>query len=399
MQHLLALLFPMITILLFLAILSVLVVFHEFGHYAMARFFGVKAEEFGLGFPPRAAGFVRDGQTWKRVSAKDQKSYPNTVWSLNWLPLGGFVRLKGEQDAKPGDQDSFASKSAFARAWILLAGVLMNWIFAILVFTVGYTIGVPTDLDGVPTSARVSDKHVEITQVVENSPAAQAGIRAGDRIIQVQNQITTEAEQARKNLSEQSVASPSFTLGIERAGKKIDATVTPAYMEALKKKGIGVGLADVGTVRLPIHRAFIQGVTTTYFFTKMVVLGFWQMLRELFVGHRTGAQLSGPVGIAVMTGKIAEQGFWALAQFAALLSINLAVVNLLPIPALDGGRLVFVLLEVIRRTRKAFSWEARAHQIGFLLLISLIIFVTVRDVSIYGAPLWQGLKHFFYESL
>ncbi len=389
----------MTTILLFLVILSVLVVFHEFGHYAMARIFGVKAEEFGLGFPPRAIGFVRDGLTWKRVASKDTKTYPNTIWSFNWLPLGGFVRLKGEQDAKPGDQDSFASKSVFARAWILLAGVLMNWVFAILVFTIGYAVGVPADLDGVPTSARVNDKHVEITQVVEGSPAARAGIRTGDRIIQIQNQTASEAEQVRKNLSEQSAANPSFTLTVERTGKKIDVIVTPVYVEALKKKGIGVGLADIGTVQLPIHRAFVQGITTTYFFTKMVVLGFWQMLRELFVSHRTGAQLSGPVGIAVMTGKIAEQGFWALAQFAALLSINLAVVNLLPIPALDGGRLVFVLLELIRRTRKTFSWEARAHQIGFILLISLIIFVTVRDVSIYGAPLWQGIKHFFYESL
>lgn len=396
----------MATILIFLVLLSVLVVFHELGHYLMARFFGVKAEEFGIGFPPRAVGFVREGLKWKRVPKEDGSTYKNTIWSFNWLPLGGFVRLKGEQDAKPGDQDSFASKPAFARAWILLAGVLMNWIFAILVFTIGFSIGVPANLDGLPSGAHVKDRHVEITQVLEGSPAARAGLRSGDWVVQNllldgSPQKTDDAEQVRKNLAEESATKPSFTLFIAHPEENDtrEIAVEPVYMEALKRKGIGIGLADIGTVRLPIHRAFIQGVTTTYVFTKMVVLGFWQILRDLVVSRHTGAQLSGPVGIAVMTGKIAEQGFWALAQFAALLSINLAVVNLLPIPALDGGRLVFVLLEVVRRTRKAFTWEARAHQIGFLLLISLIALVTIRDVSVYGAPLWQGLKHYFYESL
>lgn len=383
----------MVTILLFLVLLSVLVVFHECGHYLMARFFGVKAEEFGIGFPPRAIGFVRDGRRWKHVSKTDTKNYASTIWSFNWLPLGGFVRLKGEQDSKPGDTDSFASKPAFARAWILLAGVLMNWVFAILVFTIGFGVGVPTNLDGVPSDAYVRDQHVEITQVLEGSPAARAGMRAGDRMLQVQDQGAVQADQVRKNLSEQSAAQSTFTLHIQRAEQTLDLIVEPVYMEALKRKGIGVGLADIGTVRLPIHRAIVQGISTTYLFTKMIVLGFWQVIYNLVVHRDTSVQLSGPVGIAVMTGAIAEQGFWALAQFAALLSINLAVVNLLPIPALDGGRLVFVFLEVIRRTRKTLAWEARAHQIGFVLLLSLIVLVTARDISVYGAPFWQVIKN------
>lgn len=118
------------------------------------------------------------------------------------------------------------------------------------------------------------------------------------------------------------------------------------------------------------------------------------MLRDLVVSQKTSTELSGPVGIAVMTGKVAKQGAWALAQFAAILSINLAVVNLLPIPALDGGRLVFVLIEVLRRKRRSLVWEARLHQIGFLLLISLIVLVTAKDIRTYGAPVWQGIKQF-----
>lgn len=383
----------MTTLLIFLLLLSVLVIFHEFGHYMVARLFGVKAEEFGLGFPPRAIGFVREGKKIHRVSQGETKSYANTIWSLNWLPLGGFVRLKGEQDSEVGDQDSFASKSAFARASILLAGVLMNWVFAILVFTIGFAVGVPTDLDGLPNGAHVRNQHVEITQVLQGSPADKVGLQTGDRVTQIQEEEASQAAQVRKSLAEKSADQSSFILQVNRAGQTIRLVVEPTYMEALKRKGIGVGIADIGTVRLPAHQALVQGVATTYFFTKMVVLGFWQILHDLFVTHTSEAQLSGPVGIAVMTGRIATQGFWALAQFTALLSINLAVVNLLPIPALDGGRLLFVCLEVIRRKRKTLVWEARAHQIGFVLLLTLVALITVRDVSVYGAPLWQAIKY------
>ncbi len=384
----------MLTILIFLAVLSVLVIFHEFGHFLMARFFGVKAEEFGLGFPPRAIGFVRDGGRWKRVKKGDVQSYPSTIWSLNWLPLGGFVRLKGEQNTDNHDNDSFANKSAWARAWILVAGVLMNWLLAILIFTVGFSAGVPTDLSGLPEGAVVKDRHIEITQVVDESPAAKAGILAGDHIIRIGTADMNDSEMARTELSKQSKVGESLTIQVKREEKIVDLVTQPAFIESIQRPGLGIGLADVGTVRLPIYRAVPQAVVTTYAFTKLIVSGFWNMLRDLVVSQKTSTELSGPVGIAVMTGKVAEQGVWALAQFAAVLSINLAVVNLLPIPALDGGRLVFVFIEVLRRKRRSLVWEARLHQIGFLLLISLIVLVTAKDLRTYGAPVWQGIKQF-----
>ncbi len=389
----------MTTLLIFFAVLSLLVVFHESGHYLMARLFGVKAEEFGLGIPPRAIGFVRDTFGWKRIGRTDRQAYPTTVWSLNWLPLGGFVRLKGEQDTQKGDTDSFASKPSYARALILVAGVLMNWVFAILVFFVGFTVGVPMDLDGVPSTAHVRDRRVEITQVVPGAPAAKVGLQPGDRVLRVGDRLSEGAEQVRIVLGEQSTMAKAFTITIDRLGQAKTVVVEPAYLDALKRKGVGVGLADIGVVRLPLVGAFIQAVGTTYAFTKIVFVGFWQMIRDLLVDHRTNAEISGPVGIAVATGRVAEQGWWALAQFAALLSINLAVVNLLPIPALDGGRLMFVCLEVLRRKRTTFHWEPRAHQLGFILLFSVIVLVTVRDVGIYGVPVLQNISHFFYASL
>lgn len=384
----------MLTTLIFLAVLSVLVIFHEFGHFLMARFFGVKAEEFGLGFPPRAIGFVREGGRWKRVKKGDAQSYSNTIWSLNWLPLGGFVRLKGEQNTDNHENDSFASKSAWARAWILVAGVLMNWLLAILIFTIGFSVGVPTDLSGLPEGAMVKDKHIEITQVVEGSPAAKAGMLPGDHVTRIGNVDIDTSESARMELSKQSKVGESLTLQVKRNEQIIDLVTQPAFIESIQRPGLGIGLADVGTVRLPVYRAVPQAVVTTYTFTKLILSGFWSMLRDLVVSQKTSTELSGPVGIAVMTGKVAKQGVWALAQFAAILSINLAVVNLLPIPALDGGRLVFVFIEVLRRKRRSLVWEARLHQIGFLLLISLIVLVTAKDLRTYGAPVWQGIKHF-----
>ncbi len=383
----------MLTILIFLAVLSVLVVFHELGHYLMARFFGVKAEEFGLGFPPRAIGFVRENGKWKRVKRSDEKSYPTTIWSLNWLPLGGFVRLKGEQDVENKEGDSFATQSPWARGWILVAGVLMNWLLAILIFTIGFSVGVPTDLSGLPKGAIVRDSHVEITQVVHGSPADKGGIMVGDRVRRIGSTDVSTSEEARASLAQQSKVNESLPITVVREGKTIELTTQPAFIESIQRAGLGIGLADVGVVRLPIYRAIPQALVTTYVFTKLILSGFWNIILDLIVSHKTSTELSGPVGIAVMTGKVAQQGFWALSQFAALLSINLAVVNLLPIPALDGGRLLFVIIEVIRRKRRSLQWEARLHQIGFLLLISLIILITAKDIRTYGAPIWQGIKH------
>ena len=171
------------SVLIFLLILSVLVLVHELGHYVAARIFGVKAEEFGYGFPPRAVGFVRVGKKWKRVSGSDQTAYENTVWSVNWLPLGGFVRLKGETGDGTDQKDSFQSKPGWQKFIILAAGVFMNWLLASMIFAFGFASGVPAELAGLPQNAVVTDKRIEITDVVAGSAALEAGLQAGDYVI------------------------------------------------------------------------------------------------------------------------------------------------------------------------------------------------------------------------
>lgn len=382
----------MITVLLFLAVLSVLVLAHELGHYFAARLCGVKAEEFGFGFPPRAIGFVRENGKWKRVAPRSEKTFASTIWSLNWLPLGGFVRMKGEE-GHPGDKDAFASKSILARLFILSAGVFMNWIVASLIFGFGFLIGVPTDLAGVPPSARIQDQRTEIIQVVSGSAAADAGLQIGDRLIAISDQPVVNAEQALTQFQQVSGNSQPFSLRILREGKESAVQVTPKYLAELKRPAIGVALSTVGTVSFPWYRAFPEGAGLTFQYTKMILNALGDLGRSLFVERQVPADISGPVGIAVMTGKMAALGLWPLLQFAAMLSINLAVVNFLPIPALDGGRVLFILIETLRRKRIRPEWEASIHRIGFILLLTLVFLVTFHDVLRYGGNIWHGLKN------
>lgn len=382
----------MITVLLFLAVLSVLVLAHEAGHYVAARLCGVKAEEFGFGFPPRLIGFVREKGKWKRVPNRADASYPTTIWSINWLPLGGFVRMKGEE-GQPGDRDAFASKGVFARLFILSAGVIMNWVVATLIFAIGFMVGVPTDLEGVPASARIQDKHVEIVQVVSGSAAADAGLQIGDRVIQIGTQPIQNSSEALASLQVASAANQPFPVRIVHEGDEKTVQLIPKYLEELKRPAVGVGLSTIGKVSFPWYQAVPQGAVLTYQYTKLILSAFGGLVKSIFIERQVPADVAGPVGIAVMTGKVAALGLWPLLQFAAMLSINLAVVNFLPIPALDGGRVLFVLVEAVRRRKIRPEWEGSVHRIGFILLLGLVVLVTVHDVVHYGGGIWHSLKN------
>jgi regulator of sigma E protease len=382
----------MIHVLIFLLVLSVLVLVHEAGHYFAARFFGVKAEEFGYGFPPRAIGIVKTAQGWKQVSGRDRAFYKNTIWSLNWLPLGGFVRLKGESGDGEGEPDSFLTKPGWQKFIILAAGVAMNWLLAAVIFSFGFSVGVPAELDGLPNSAIVSNQHIEIVEVVGKSAAETSGLLTGDKILTINGQVPKDADASRAIMADQTEKGFDLTLEIDRDGSVKTILAKPAFLEALGKPGLGVALANIGTVRFPVHLAFVQGVTVTSQYTWLIINGFWSLLIDLFGQRKLAAEVSGPVGIAVLAGHVADQGFWALMQFSALLSLNLAVINFLPIPALDGGRAVFVVVESLRRRRNNPMLEAAVHQVGFVALLILILLVTAQDLNRYGGTILNGLK-------
>ena len=363
----------------FFLALSVLVLIHEAGHYLAARFFGIKAEEFGFGFPPRLLGFVKDHGKWKRVGLKDQGGYPGTIWSINWLPLGGFVRIKGENPGHENETDSLSAKPIWQRLIVMAAGVIMNWLLAIVLFSVVFWVGTTAYLENVPAGAVVRDQAIAITEILPQAPAGAAGLMAGDHILRLNGQDVRTADETRKLIQDQGTNVMHLTLVRDKATQEID--VTPAYLTDIGRTGIGVGLADVGTISLPPLSALRAGTVMTGQLTKAIVIGFGDIIRGLVTQRSVPAGVSGPVGIAIMAKDVAAQGVTPFLQFLGLLSVNLAVLNFLPIPALDGGRAFFLIIEAIRKKPFNRAWEAGMHNIAFLLLLMLIALITVRDLG------------------
>lgn len=353
-----------VTTLLFLALLSVLVFVHELGHFLMARACGMKVEEFGFGFPPRAVGFRRG----------------DTLYSLNWIPIGGFVRIKGENGNEKNDHDSFASKKPWQRFLVLVAGVTMNFLLAIVLYSVGFMVGLPSTIDGpLPSSARVTDSKLSIMEVVSDSPAAKAGIVGGDAIISLDGYVPETAEQARAYL----IAHTEIGVSLKLDKKDTSVEIVRLVAEPLKGTdmvGIGVGFVQTARVSYPWYLAVAHGVAATGQMTWAILDSFGKLIGSLFGGGNMSASLAGPVGIAVMTGEVAAMGFVYLLQFAALLSINLGVINILPFPALDGGRIFFLIIEKLRGKAADERLENAMNNLGFLFLMIVIVFVTVKDV-------------------
>jgi len=366
------------TILLFLAVLSLLVLVHEIGHFVAARKFGCKVEEFGIGFPPRA-------KAWKRKGIE---------YSLNWIPLGGFVRIKGESGEHKDESDSFASKPAWKRFIILFAGVAMNFVFAALLLSVGFMIGLPSAIDeNLPSGARVSGEAVRIVTVLEGGPAAEAGLQRGDEVAAVNDRVFTNGEEARNYVKE--LGETPVNLTVKRSDGYHDLEVVPGYLEELEGVGIGVGFLTTGFVRFAPHLAVWHGISTTVLFTKEVAVAFVLILSNLVTGQGVAEEISGPVGIAVMTGEVARLGISYLIQFAAILSINLAILNIFPFPALDGGRIVFLLFEKIKGKPVSERVEGLVHSLGFLFLMGLVVLITYRDFVKFSDEIWGAIKGVF----
>lgn len=381
----------LLTIIIFVLVLSVLVFAHELGHFAVARFFKVKAEEFGFGFPPRAIGFYRNIHgRWKKVignrdsdslnESSDENLRPAakaTIYSLNWLPLGGFVKIKGENGEGQEQADSFSSKKIWQRVAILAAGVIMNIILAWFLFSVGYMIGLPQSTDTVGRNARVSEPQVMIAQVMPNSIAAKAGLKEGDSILQVAGQ--TVATEAALQEAIASRANQEINLLIKRNNQEQTVAVKPLSKDG-GRATIGVAIFAAGLVRYPFFSAFWEGAKTTGWMLKEIVYAFGHLFAQIFQGHQVGDQFAGPVGIASITGQAARLGISYLLQFIALLSLNLAFINIIPFPALDGGRIFFLLIEKIKGKPVRREVETMIHNVGFILLIILIVFITYKDI-------------------
>lgn len=370
----------MLTVIIFIAILGLLVLVHEAGHFFVARKNGVKVEEFGFGIPPRMFGVWRDAERkWHFLTKIDENNKPpETIYSINWLPIGGFVKIKGE-DGEATGPDSFSQKKLWQRAIIVVAGVTMNFLLTIILLAIGFGLGIPTALDGqTPSNATIRDRHIEITTVLKSSPAAKAELKAGDTIQMIDGQTFANLEAARIYIKE---SAKPLAIEIKRDNETLTKIVTTAFLEETGHRGLGVGLLETGLVSYPWYLAAWKGVTETFRMFGEIIKSFYHVFKNIFAGRGVSADLSGPVGIAVLTGRAARLGFIYLLQLAAMLSLNLAFINAMPFPALDGGRLLFFAIEAITGKPVKKEREHLAHTIGFFILLGLIALVTFRDIS------------------
>lgn len=366
----------------FVVILVFLVVVHELGHFVTAKLAGVRVLEFGLGYPPKLWGF-RLGSKPQGADTEDER----TEYTINALPLGGFVRLLGEED--PSDPRSLAAKPRGIRIIVLAAGALMNLLLPIVLFTANYMI-----------PQQVATGKVLIQQVADGSPAQNAGIQSGDQLLaingdKVQNlgDVTYDIHLGQGNAMTWQVLRGSDVLTKQvRARWNPPFEVDPKTGQRVQQGPTGIELATPDatnkTVSYPIWQAVPKAITLTF---DSLVLARNQIIS--WVAARSAPQVAGPVGIAQATGEVAKQAGWAaLLQFAALLSINLAIVNILPLPMLDGGRVMFVLLEILRRGKRvAPEREAFVHFVGFVVLISLVVVISYFDVAriIHGGSVFR----------
>lgn len=364
------------TLLLFIIVLSLLVFVHELGHFVVAKRMGMQVEEFGFGFPPRLWG-VKRGET---------------IYSINWIPLGGFVKIKGESGEHSRDSDSFASKPAWKRFVVLIAGVAMNLVLAALLFSIGYMVGLPSIIDNtLPGSARIESQEITVMQVVDGSPAAEAGIIAGDVIESLDGQVVMSDIEARDYFAAH--AADGVAVLVHRSDESYATfALKSEYLESVDTTGVGVAFISTGLVSYPFFQAIGQGIYTTYQFTIEILKAFGGLIADLVVRQEVAVDLSGPVGIAVMTGQVAAMGLIYLLQFTAVLSINLAIINVLPFPALDGGRILFLLIEKLRGRAVNQKVEIAVHNLGFMLLMVLVVLVTYKDFVTFGDQIWGAIK-------
>lgn len=345
------------TVIIFFIIFSLLVLVHELGHFLAAKKSGVRVEEFGAGYPPRLLG----------------KKIGETIYSLNLIPFGGFVRIYGHEEAVDKDIDrAFTGQSKFKRSLIILGGVMMNFLLGVLCFALVYSkLGIPMNLD-----------YVKVLDVAHDSPAYQAGLKPNDQIIGL-----TFNDQPIKVAS----VDQFIQLIDQYRGQEISLQLTDGQEVILTPRteaetppgegSLGIGISGTELKFYPWwqmpFRGIWAGLQEALLWGQEILVSLIGLFSNLFKG--VVPEVAGPIGIYQMTGEVQKSGFWALAQFTGILSINLAIVNLLPFPGLDGAWLIFILIERLMGEKKQ-KIQAVISQVGFILLLLLMLLITFGDI-------------------
>jgi regulator of sigma E protease len=356
-----------VSLVVFFAVLAVLVLVHEFGHFSAARRRGVKIEEFGFGFPPRLFGF----------------KYGQTLYSFNLIPLGGFVKIFGEDSSASDDPENFASRSVIERAVIVVAGVIFNIILAYFLFTFVLWFGMPVDADDPLWGREAQNPQITIIDVLPSSPAAAIGIEKGDKIIELKLSnrfIKPAAIGDVQNFINENQGS-TINLEISRKGKELNFKVDLPQNRQADEGILGIAMANIGILKKSIFGALWFGMKMTISAILNTLKGLIFIIGLLFSGKNVSGLVSGPIGIFSIVGSSLNFGYAFLLTLTATLSVNLAIINFFPIPGLDGGRLFFLAIEALRGRPISQKASSLAHSLGFAILILLMAVVTYYDLK------------------
>ena len=343
--------------------LIALMAIHELGHFIVAKKFGIKVEEFGIGYPPRVFS----------------KKVGDTVYSLNLLPFGAFVRLPEENTVE--EKDKFSKQPIWKRALVILAGVISFWLIAMILLSAVYTLGTRISVDD-DAAKNLIDVRVQITGVSKRSPAEAAGLIAGDAIIKLEadglSQETAKVIEVQEFIANHLGQPVIMTIG--RADKQFTIEVVPRQAPPANEGAMGISLARTAFERYPWYLAIWQGITTTWLLTKGILIGYYQAIVNLLTHQPTGIEAVGPVGIASMVSQAGKLGLAYFLQIIAMISVYMAIFNALPIPIADGGKFFFLIIESWRKKPLNQEVEQKIDIAFFAVLLALMLFVTVKDI-------------------
>lgn len=341
----------LISLLVFIISIGLLILIHELGHFLSAKLFKVKVEEFGFGLPPRLFG----------------RKKGETIYSINAIPAGGFVRLSGE-DEETDDPRAFGKQESWKKAVIVTSGVLMNFLFSLLILTFIYTLGGP-----------VSGDRVFIESVFPNSPAEESGLKPGDYVVEFDHLRTDNPKRFSDRIKEKKGLQSELIF--ERNSQRFAVLVTPRISPPGGQGPLGIStLPDITVKSFPVWEAAIVGTNQAIRWSGLILEGVRDTLRDLIVKREAPTDVGGIIRIGYLTHKATLEGWQPALMSLGIFSLDLAILNILPIPALDGGRLVFIGVEALTKRRVPARIEKSIHASGMALLLLLIMLITYNDI-------------------
>ncbi len=344
----------------FILILGILVFVHEFGHFIVAKWSKMKVNEFAFGFPPTLF-------SWQKKETK---------YLINLIPIGGYVKIEGE-DEDSTNPNSFNRRPIRYRMLTLFAGVFMNWLLAVVALTIGFMIGMIPPISDYSNYQGQKESSVIVTKTIDGSPAQISKIKPGQKILSINGKRITKSSDVSQITKINKGQDISIELS-DLAGKNIQIK---SVLLDKSDAPLGVYLSEIYKIKLGFIKSLIASINETFKIIGAIFIFLGQFIKQLFVTGTLSDEVAGPVGIYFLTSQAIGLGFVAVLQLIAIFSVNLAVINILPFPALDGGRALFILLEKPFGKKIVHQKiESTIHTIGFVLLILLLIAITYQDV-------------------